>query len=296
MAKQDFVQRYIKIVELLRTRPRTYEEICERIVQIQYEDNIEPKFSKRTFQRDIAEIKKLWNFEIDYDRKSKQYVLDEEVAEVDFNRIAEAFNITSVLKTSDSFSNYIFLDTRKPKGTEHFSDILHAIQNNLAVTFLHHSYWNGDITKRVCVPKVIKESQNRWYLFGYDIDNKQYKPFGLDRISEFEIIRGKYLVPDIDINDYFQHCFGVAWEEKPEKIILEFDNSQKNYIKSLPFHHSQKVIIENDTHFTIELFMYSTYDFIMELLRYGSSCEVKEPKFFREKMKTEAEELYLRYK
>ena len=32
-------------------------------------------------------------------------------------------------------------------------------------------------------------------------------------------------------------------------FYFEFDNSQKEYIKSLPFHHSQEIIEEKKKHF-----------------------------------------------
>ncbi|HLW40806.1 MAG TPA: WYL domain-containing protein, partial [Flavobacterium sp.] len=60
---------------------------------------------------------------------------------------------------------------------------------------------------------------------------------------------------------------------------------QKEYVKSLPFHSSQKITKENKHTFVLELFMHPTNDFIMEILRHGSICEVKEPKELRGKVR-----------
>ena len=43
-------------------------------------------------------------------------------------------------------------------------------------------------------------------------------------------------------------------------------------------HHSQKEIINSKNEYRIELLIYCTYDFVMELLSIGSDVKVLEPK------------------
>ena len=43
-------------------------------------------------------------------------------------------------------------------------------------------------------------------------------------------------------------------------------------------HHSQKIIIDNERECRIELLIYPTYDFVMELLSLGAEVKVIEPK------------------
>ena len=63
----------------------------------------------------------------------------------------------------------------------------------------------------------------------------------------------------------------------PQKIILEFSSFQANYIKSLPLHSSQKILSDDENCCIIELFIYPTYDFIMEILSMGKEVKVIEP-------------------
>jgi len=68
-------------------------------------------------------------------------------------------------------------------------------------------------------------------------------------------------------------------------VILSFDPVQGKYIKSLPLHESQQIIIDNNTELQIKLFLYTTYDFEMELLSYGEYVKVLKPDSLIEVMK-----------
>lgn len=288
MAKKEYLQRYILIVELLRRKSVSFLEIQEYLF-----DN-EIDISQRTFQRDKEEIESLWGIEIKFNKKEGNYEIKEELSDGKFDRIAESFTIANALNQSETFSKYIFLEQRKPKGTEYFNGILHAIQNNLIITFQLNSYW-AEATQRRCVPKDIKEAQNRWYLIGYDLDRNDFRNYGLDRISNFTVTASKKQTPNINVKEYYKNAFGIETYAEPTTILLEFDNSQKEYIKSLPFHHSQEIIEEKKETFLVKLFLHPTNDFKMEILRFGKWCEVLEPKSFRDEVKQIINEMNLKY-
>ncbi|MBB1151474.1 WYL domain-containing protein [Myroides sp. NP-2] len=67
-------------------------------------------------------------------------------------------------------------------------------------------------------------------------------------------------------------------------------------MKSLPFQASQKIVNEIEATFTVELFMHPTNDFVMEIMRHGSICEVLEPQSLRENVREQVNEMYEKYK
>ncbi|MEY4834708.1 MAG: hypothetical protein RI980_823 [Bacteroidota bacterium] len=288
MAKKEYLQRYILIVELLRRKEVSFHEIKEFL----FENEIE--ISQRTFQRDKEEIESLWGIEIKYNKKEGVYEIIEELSDGKFDRIAESFTLANALNISASVSKYIFLEQRKPKGTEYFNRVLYAIQNNLIITFQLNSFW-AEPTQRRCVPKAIKEAQNRWYLIGYDLDREDFRNYGLDRISNFEITSSKKATPNINVPEHYKNAFGIETYGVPIMILLEIDNSQKEYIKSLPFHTSQKIVEEKDKCFTIELFMHPTFDFIMEILKLGNWIEVIQPNNIKQEVRKIVIEQYKKY-
>lgn len=284
MAKKDYIQRFILIVELLRKKPASFEEIQEFL----FDHDID--ISQRTFQRDKGEIELLYGIEIKFNKKEGFYQINEELSDGKFDRIAESFNVVNALNQSQSVSKFVFLDQRQPQGTEYFHGILHAIQNNLTVTFQLNSFWN-EPSQRRCVPKAIKEAENRWYLIGYDLDKEEIRNFGLDRISHFEITSSKKNTPTINIKEYYQHAFGIETYNKAEKVVLECSSFQAKYFKSLPLHNSQKLIheVEDTCHF--EYFLHPTNDFIMEIFKYNETVKVLEPKWLQNEVVNRAKEM-----
>jgi hypothetical protein len=57
-----------------------------------------------------------------------------------------------------------------------------------------------------------------------------------------------------------------------------YEPIQGKYIKSFPLHESQQIIIDNDNELRIKQYVYITRDLNMELLSYGNSLTVIEPK------------------
>lgn len=294
MAKHDVIKRQFLIVEFLRNKPASFKQISNFLLNKQYELDYDLAISQRTFQRDCNEIESLWGVEIAFNKRENHYEIVYNENDLHFDRIMEAFDTVAVLQKSKTVRNYLYLEKRKSKATEYFNGILHAIQNQLVVTFQLNSYWQAASFRR-CVPKAIKESQNRYYLIAYDLDKNDFRNYGLDRISNFVITSEKQKTPEINVEAFYQHAFGIECYNDPVEIILEFANDQKKYIQSLPLHASQKIIKENNETFTVALFMHPTNDFVMEILRYGAICEVIEPPFLRDRIKDEVKHLQEKY-
>ena len=67
-----------------------------------------------------------------------------------------------------------------------------------------------------------------------------------------------------------------------QKIVLQFDEEDGNYILANPIHHSQK-LKKIDNGFEVELFVKPTLDFIKELLSRSWSLKIMEPIDLNEK-------------
>jgi predicted DNA-binding transcriptional regulator YafY len=84
-----------------------------------------------------------------------------------------------------------------------------------------------------------------------------------------------------------KHCFGIIIpsNEKPQEIVLSFDSFQGKYIKSLPLHETQKILVDNADELRISLNIYPTHDFKMEILSLGENVKVLEQKRFAKEIK-----------
>ncbi|MEX2565062.1 MAG: WYL domain-containing protein [Cyclobacteriaceae bacterium] len=78
-------------------------------------------------------------------------------------------------------------------------------------------------------------------------------------------------------------------------IIKKFDPFQGKYIKSLPLHESQEILIDNPQELRIRLTLFVTHDFFMELLSHGERVKVLKPAGLIEKLKTTIKQVQALY-
>ena len=289
MSKRESIARYNLIIKKLRKRPATFAEIEEYLAlesEIQaYNFNI----SKRTFQRDRDDIRSLYNIDILFDFSKKVYYIDFDEQPEANERILEAFDTFNALNLTDRLSKHIHFEKRKPQGTEHLYGVLHAIKNQIQIKFVYQKYWEDELTKRIVEPYALKEFKNRWYVLSKDLGDDKIKSFALDRLTDLEILNKKFNFPkDFDVNEHYRYCFGIISPNghQPEDVILSFNAFQGKYIKSLPLHDSQQILIDNEHELRIQLKLFITHDFFMELLSFGENLEVLKPQSLIDDLKS----------
>ena len=280
MSKRESFARYSLIIKKLRTKPCSFKEIADYLALDSEIQDYDFNISKRTFQRDVQDIRSLYSIDIEYDFSQKVYVIESNLQPEIKERMFEAFDTFNALNLSDRLSNHIHFEKRKPQGTEHLYGLLHAIKNTLKIKFTYHKYWENEFTERKLKPYALKEFRNRWYIIGKEDNVDHIKSFALDRLSALEILKEKFEMPvDFNVNQHYKYCFGIVGPkaEQPKNIILSFTRFQGKYIKSLPLHESQQILVDNENELRIRLKLYTTHDFLMELLSFGSEVRVIQP-------------------
>jgi len=281
MSKLIYFKRYLYVIDRLRSRPCSFIELQEHMMYKLEQDDIDTAFEYaiRTFERDKKDIETLFGIVIQYNRKDKTYAIDEdEIEDQSITRMIDAFSIHHALQEGNKLSPSVFLEKRKSLGTEHIYGIIHAIQNLYFLEFTHQKHWEDSSTQREVKPIAIKESQQRWYLVALDKKDETVKTFGLDRISNLKITDTKFKPISYNVEKEFQHALGVETYAAAEKVVLEFSNKQGNYIKTFPLHESQRIIEETNDTVLLEIYIHTTNDIIMELLKYGRNVKVVAPK------------------
>jgi predicted DNA-binding transcriptional regulator YafY len=299
MSKRESYMRYNLIISQLRKSPSTLIEINDYLIRESEIQGYDFNISKRTFQRDVDDIRSLFNVEIIFDFSQKVYCITNADQPDANERMLEAFNIFNAFNTAESLSKFVVFEKRRPHGTENLYGLLHAIKNKLQIRFVYHKFWEDEISTRVVEPYALKEFKNRWYILANDLKNNQVKSFALDRLSDLEITKKRFQLPiDFDANEHFRYCFGIISpnNDKPQDIILSFDPFQGKYIKTLPFHDTQQVILDNEDELRIKLKLCITHDFIMELLSQGQYVKVIEPKSLIEEIKMALQNAIKQYK
>ncbi len=305
MSKRGYISRYLLILKKLKAKPySSYDELKAYIenqssyLQLQ-DDTLIIGFSKRTFQRDIREIRNTFGIDIEYSTKSKGYfICQNEMENMNFQRMIEAFDIFNSLNLAQDFTPFIHLEKQRPQGTENLYGLLHAIKNKVQIKFSYQKFWEEEISKRTVNPYGLKEFKNRWYILANDCKDSNIKSFALDRLTNLEITNRPFKFPmTFNIEEHFRYCFGIISpsDEEPQEIVLSFDPIQGKYIKTLPLHGTQQVLIDNKDELQIKLKLCITHDFLMELLSFGDNMKVLQPASLADEIKEEHKKAFKQY-
>jgi predicted DNA-binding transcriptional regulator YafY len=289
MQKPKYFLRYRAIIQKLRTcKKATFAEIRDYLQTQSELTDFDLNISKRTFDRDKNEIFSIFNVLIEFDYSNKVYSIVEDDQNEKNTRMLETLDMFNTLNMYDKNSPYIIFEKRHPQGTENLYGLLHGIKNNLQIKFLYQKFRNDEAEIRTLEPYALKEFENRWYVIGKDLKDEKIKSFALDRLTEFDITKKKFIYPkDFNAEETYKNCFGIIRPDgqEPQEIILSFKPLQGKYIKSLPLHETQQVILDTKNELQVKLNVCVTLDFIMELLSYGDNVKVLKPKSLIKKVK-----------
>lgn len=301
MAKIEQMLRLKYIEDFLRSRKNkgaSYDEIQNYLEKKYEEDDIDLddlKFTKRTFLRDKDAISKVLKTDIVYRRSTNTYAIDDENEDELQEDVFDNLLLVEAFRTVKGKKNIMLFEQRKSRGLHWLSGLVHAITHHKIITLQYTKFWEGVSHKKVLEAYAVKEFKNRWYLLAHEKNDERYfiKTFGLDRISDLEIAPSSFKPKKYNVEKDFENSFGIisTLDETPEEIVLSFEADQGEYIKTLPLHHSQEILVDDDAEFRIKLKLIPTYDFEREILSHGSSVRIISPLSFKNHLKSEVEKM-----
>lgn len=199
-------------------------EATLRDLQLEIEEVLGKSVSDRTIKRDIEAMRYdtdlNFNAPIDYDRRDRVYYYGVKgysinklpLAEEDMNAlffargILEQFSKSDILagvegavqKIADhlrirekttplELSGYVdFENIPGMAGSEYLGPLLNAIRQKQVILLTYKAFYSRKSTPHVFHPYLLKEYQNRWYVFGYEEYWDAFRIYGLDRITEIK--------------------------------------------------------------------------------------------------------------
>ncbi|GAA4026465.1 WYL domain-containing protein [Flavobacterium cheonhonense] len=155
--------------------------------------------------------------------------------------------------------------------------IVEAINTKYVIAFKYQKFDDEKVKEVKLQPYLLKEDRHLWYVLG-----KNHKghliTYALDRIKDFTISNDKFLPDDFDFEDYFKYSFGITvTDEVPVNTVLSFTPFQGKYIKALPIHPTQKILLDNDQELRISVEVKPAYEFYEKILGYGANVRVISP-------------------
>jgi len=309
--------RYQVIDECLSNRSLKYpssEKLLEEIERL-----LDQRISKETLQKDIRDMKKSGDLEfyapIKYSRSHSGYYYEDEGYSikrfpVNYEEKESAEFALTLLNQSGSlpylnqFKNFVeraltfskveqqlqqdlskYIQFEEPvfvEGLQWIQALVDAIQLKYVVKIYYKSISGNNTRNRYLHPYLLKEYDDRWYVYGFDEESGEERIFGLDRIQELQIKKQKeYRYFKGDRGHIFKHTIGVSrFVGEPQEIILKLYYPQSEYILSKPIHTSQQVVDQDQESITIKLYLRINYELKALIRSYGEKVEVLTPDIF----------------
>ena len=295
-------QKYIWLIDTIRRAGKiSLEEISDRWERNKDLSDYRP-LSRSTFNRWKDAIFSQFGIIISCQRAGGYLYYIENPEDIDEDELKkwmlDSFAVSNLISENFSLKDRILVNSN-PSAHNHLAALLEAMRENHAVTITYCRFNRTESHKFAIEPYCVKLFEDRWYVLARNVQYDDLRIYGLDRIADLEVTADTFRLPkDFSASDYFSNYYGIFTDKgmKPQRIVIRAYGSHIPYIKSLPLHHSQRLLEDNGEYADFEFFLTPTYDFVMRLLHVGAMMEVISPETLRKTMKGWVSDMYNLYK
>ena len=302
MKSYALFQEYIWLVETIHKAGRlTLGEINERWLRTEMSEGI--SIARSTFNRHRDAILDMFGIVIECDRKDgfRYYIFNEEVLEEESiqNWMFSTLSVNSALSESKGVHDRILLE-RIPSDGEYLHQFIDAMKRGVRIRVNYRRYGAAATNSSMKLdPYFVRIFSKRWYgIVKYPEPTGNLFTLAFDRIVSLELTDEPFEYPrDFDPAAWFRGCYGIVRDtEVPvESVRIRAFGREVNYLRDLPFHHSQEEVESGEDYADFELTLRPTEDFYTPLLSRGAAIKVLEPQWLAEEIRRKHEaavELY----
>jgi predicted DNA-binding transcriptional regulator YafY len=185
------------------------------------------------------------------------------------------------------------------KRIELLGELYNAIYYKKILSIQYQPYESNAPYELILHPYVLKQYNNRWFLFGYNPEMHNHNwNLAIDRIVSLKEIPGIYHENSvIDWEEYFEDIIGVTKPESAavEEVVLHFSGKSAMYMQTKPLHGSQKSKWLSDGILEISLQLIINYELERLILSYADSVTVVQPKHLLDTIKTRLSKAFKQY-
>lgn len=259
-------------------------------------------YSESSFERDKKDIGEQYGIEIKYNKRRNGYCInlkedDEDITDFKgflglLERRERVEFVNQTLTGVREIGRYLQMEKNLDfTGTDHIPLLWEALRGHRVISFLYQTYKEAGAPPRMrrIEPGLLFEYKNRWYLDGWDLEKREVRTFGLDRMAELQLT-DQYIAQNRSqqYRAMREHVVGVnsAPNAKPVRVVLRVTALQANYLRSLPLHSSQRELPQIDSGCVdFELCVVLNFELEIEILGLCEAVEVLEPGELRERVK-----------
>lgn len=295
----NVINRYIWLLNTLLQQKRvSFREISEAWQHSYLGDN--KPLARRTFHLHKNAIEDMFNVVIRYDSSSNHYYIESPEkfrASRACQWLYDSLSVANIIQAGANMEERILFENI-PGGTEYIGDVVRAMQQNRILLISYQQFGGEPKTLHFC-PYAMKIYNRRWYIAGCTRAKKHIINISLDRIRTIEITDDCFSLPeDFDAKTYYDGSVGIYVnpEQKPLFVELRAYGIQRDYLRTLPLHHSQEEYATTSEYSDFRYYIRLSPELTTQILAMGDSVEVLEPQELRERIKDRATKIANMYK
>lgn len=302
-AQSKLFQRLIWLVDTIYSAGHiSREQIDRRWATSRYNDDKDDEYGERNFHRHRETIQQMFGIDIVCNHVTKEYSiegLNEANKSGMRSWLMNTFAINNIVNLGGGMQDRIIFE-EIPEGTRYLSTIVNAMQDGRQLYVAYQGYKRVEPHSFLLAPYCLKVFKQRWYLVGKPDDHPEEsepRVYALDRMKELTPTEKPFKLPkDFKPSLFFKGQYGVDRSIREEqKIVVRVSDYDANFLRSLPLHDSQIEMKQEEGFVYFCFYVAPTYDFIMELRKFGAKLEVLEPAALRDKFREESENLKKMY-
>ena len=290
MSQFESIKRMLIIISKIKSGKKY---TCQQDLVRDVNDSMEfrgfKKITGKTLERDFKYIEEGFGLTIVFNKTKQHYVIKEDMStyQEKYEELLFNFDLLNELDSNSPLRSLVLAEHHRPVRSENMLILLNAILYQHPIQFTYEDYRkNTSFLVENVHPHYLKESQGRWYLLAFC--NFTLKSYAIERITDITTNRSECFKREMntDISELFRDCYGIWNDERMpiEEIELKYSPLDGRFLKSLPLHHSQQILVDNDEEFRISLHLRITNDFVMALLSRSKSLTVIKPQSLRDRI------------
>lgn len=302
MKSYALFQQYIWLVNTIhRYKKLTLDEINSYWLDTDMSEGL--RIARSTFNRHRDAILDMFGVIIECDKKDgfRYYIYNAEVLEEDSiqNWMLSTLSVNSILSESKGVYDRILLE-QIPSDGDNLHKFIEAMKRGVCVKVKYRKYGSQESKSAMILePYFVKLFNKRWYAFvKYPEPNGMLFTLAFDRMVYLEVSDDKYVYDkDFDPAGWFRDSYGIVRNKDVpvETVIIRAFGHEANYLRDLPFHHTQKEIGKAENYSDFELTLRPTPDFCTPLLSRGPAIKILQPQWLADeirRMHLEAAKIY----
>ena len=176
----------------------------------------------------------------------------------------------------------IFQPERREASPQHFSVIAAAVLKRARLWIRHYNRKADRETEREVSPQRLVHYRDNWYLDAWCHLRNDLRSFAVDAIRAAELREGRAKeIPAAELDAHLGAGYGIFAGKNVQWATLKFTPEAARWVSAQQWHPKQRVKVEKDGSYILEVPYSEDRELVMEILKYGVDVEVLSPQALR---------------